>query len=260
MGSGSWNQVSASGDSPAHPSAWEKWYQGWLTPITHPGPTASYNITAAELTTRTVVLLLTNKNGVDWSFGQNSGLGEYFLVENRQLTGYDAGLPACGLLVWHVDETRTSSNLANSVETRKLVDLEEADGNYDLDNNTNRGDAGDPFPGSGNQTSFTSATSPNSNFYTFGSSGVAITNISAGCATTKTATLFSIRIFVDKNNAGTEDGTAANPYNTVLEGINNAPSGSTVGIRAGSYSGAVTNVNKNVSLHALGGAATIGVP
>src|SRR3712207_7293034 len=53
---------------------------------------------------------------------------EYFLVENRQHVGYDAALPGCGLLVWHIDETRTSSNSANADEKLKLVDLEEADG------------------------------------------------------------------------------------------------------------------------------------
>lgn len=32
---------------------------------------------------------------------------EYFLIENRQLgvSGFDRGLPAGGLLVYHVDET-----------------------------------------------------------------------------------------------------------------------------------------------------------
>ena len=29
---------------------------------------------------------------------------EYFLVENRQRTGFDAQLPGDGLLVWHIDE------------------------------------------------------------------------------------------------------------------------------------------------------------
>ena len=82
-----------------------------------------------------------NPGGVDWRFGGVSGRGEYFLVENRQQVGYDAGLPGCGLLVWHVDEWTTPSNLANANEDRGLVDLETADGSSAL------GDPGDPFPG-----------------------------------------------------------------------------------------------------------------
>ena len=30
--------------------------------------------------------------------------GEYFLIENRQKTGYDAGLPNSGLAIWHINE------------------------------------------------------------------------------------------------------------------------------------------------------------
>jgi M6 family metalloprotease-like protein len=30
--------------------------------------------------------------------------GEYFLIENRQKTGYDAGLPDSGLAIWHINE------------------------------------------------------------------------------------------------------------------------------------------------------------
>ncbi len=196
MGAGSWLGTTFSGDTPAHPSAWEKWYQGWLTPkqiqITTTDDSGiqvavTTNIPQVETNkTDSVIQLLDNPNGVDWSFGVKSGTGEYFLVENRQKVGYDAALPGCGLLIWHIDETRTQTNSANADETRKLVDVEEADGLNHLDSKTNRGDAGDPFPGSGNKTTFNDTSTPNSKLYSGSASGVSVTNISA-CAPTMTA-------------------------------------------------------------------------
>src|SRR2546430_8101254 len=63
---------------------------------------------------------------------------EYFLVENRQLVGFDAALPGSGLLIWHVDESQAS----NDVDTHRLLDLEEADEALTGDHPR---DAGDPW-------------------------------------------------------------------------------------------------------------------
>ncbi len=68
---------------------------------------------------------------------------EYFLLENRQQTGYDAALPGNGLLLWHIDENQAG----NTDENHYKVALLQADGNRDLELDHNRGDAGDPFPG-----------------------------------------------------------------------------------------------------------------
>lgn len=108
-------------------------------------------------------------------------------MENRQKVGYDAGLPGCGLLIWHIDETRTSTNAANATDSRRLVDLEEADGLRDLDFNNNKGDPGDPFPGSTNNRTFNNTSNPNSKLYSLAASGVSVTNISASCAATMLA-------------------------------------------------------------------------
>ena len=91
----------------------------------------------------------------------------YFLVENRQHYGFDSDLNGVGLLVYHVDENRTagfdSFGLNNDDENNKLIDLEASDGETDLDDNTNRGDAGDPFFGSTGNTMFNANTNPSSN-------------------------------------------------------------------------------------------------
>ena len=54
---------------------------------------------------------------------------------------------------------------------------------------------------------------------------------------------FAQTIYVDVNNtSGIEDGTAANPYNTVQEGINAAIEGDVVQVAPGTYSPATGEV------------------
>ncbi|MEO6207444.1 MAG: M6 family metalloprotease domain-containing protein [Candidatus Limnocylindrales bacterium] len=183
MGTGSWNRVGShpSGSSPAHPDAFSKVYQGWVTPMRMVGNASGVTI-AAGSTRADIKQLLPNRNGVDWSYRSHRGHGEYYLVENRQRIGYDAGLPGCGVLIWHIDETRTSSNSANSAETRKLVDLVEADGRGDLDRNVNGGDGGDPYPGTSHNLSFGRKSAPTSRSYAGKASGVSVRLRSRTCS------------------------------------------------------------------------------
>ncbi|MGA9397200.1 MAG: M6 family metalloprotease domain-containing protein [Anaerolineaceae bacterium] len=187
MGAGSWNGFTYAGDSPAFPDAWLRWYAGWMTPTTISGYSYGHSIPSAE-SSPTAILLRPNTNGVDWLYRQHSGQGEYFLVENRQLTSYDSALPGCGLLIWHIDETVTASNSANANETHPLVKLIEADGLDQLKLKLNRGNIGDPYPGSSSNRNFTLYTTPNSKLYNGIDSFVRVTNIS-NCAATMTADL-----------------------------------------------------------------------
>lgn len=119
----------------------------------------------------------------------NSGAigSEYFLVENRQKTGYDAYLPGSGLLVWHIDESKTG----NAQEwwpgqpngSHYLVAAEQADGLFELEHKIDQGDAADPFPGSLGKTTFDAASSPNSDSYSAGTTLVRIDNISPSAGT-----------------------------------------------------------------------------
>jgi M6 family metalloprotease-like protein len=191
MSGGSWNRVGSnySGSSPALPNAWLKWYQGWLNPTAVNGTLTSQSIPQAA-TNPTAFLLRPNPNGVDWIFRQQSGVGEFFLVENRQLTSYDQGLPGSGLLIWHIDESVTFTNDANANYSRPLVKLMQADGLDHLSNrsNGNRGDAGDPYPGTSINRTFNYTSNPNSRLYNGQDSLVQVTNISNSAAT-MTATL-----------------------------------------------------------------------
>jgi len=188
MGGGSWNSYLGNhGNSPALPDAWLKWYQGWIAPTPVVGTLNGASI-GQSATGPTAYLLGANPNGVDWDFYNHSGSGEYFLVENRNYAGYDAGLPGCGLLITHIDETVTNTNNANANENRPLVKVIEADGWNDLYLANNRGDTGDPYPGSKNNQVFGYNTTPNSRLYSGADSQVEVNTIS-GCGATMTANL-----------------------------------------------------------------------
>jgi len=187
MSYGSWlKTVGYAGSVPAHPDAWSKWYQGWLTPHLVSGVETGAPLPEVESYPR-VNQLRNNPGGVDWIFNQHAGSGEYFLIENRQKTGYDAGLPGCGLLIWHVDESRTSDVAANAADSRRLVCLEEADGLRELDSNASQGDAGDPYPGLGANLAFNDSSNPDSRLYSGAKSDVSVARISDTCAATMSA-------------------------------------------------------------------------
>ncbi len=159
MAGGSWN---GDGEIPAHPSAWCKANQGWISVVNQ---TTNGTVTIPDVETNHKIYRL-------WKNGAPSS--EYFLVENRQLTGYDRKLPGDGLLIWHIDEAIDS----NSDENHPKVALEQADGLRQLENAANRGDKGDPYPGSSGNTSFTHTSNPSSKSYAGTATQVAVTDIS----------------------------------------------------------------------------------
>jgi len=168
MGTGIWNSVGTYiGETPSHLSAWSKVATNFTIPQDIDFDEAAVSIAQAETIEDTKRL---------WVDRYKSDLSqEYFLVENRQQTGYDAGLPGEGLLIWHIDEGQVS----NEDENHKRVDLEEADGLNDLDNQSNRGDGADSFPGTLPNFTFDNASNPNSKNYAGANTGIAVTSISA---------------------------------------------------------------------------------
>ena len=173
MGGGSWNWTNGSGDTPAHMSAWCKWFLGWVNPV----PVRGYNadwVFSASAVSDSVALFLPNPGGPgDWD-RRGRGVGEYFLVENRYKTGFDAGLPGSGLAIWHIDESRGD----NTDENHKLVGLMEADGRRDLDHKVNRGDDGDLYPGSTDNRRFGDLTWPDDRWYDYRTTGCSVRSIS----------------------------------------------------------------------------------
>lgn len=76
---------------------------------------------------------------------------EYFLVENRQLTGWDAYLPGHGMLIWHVDYVAAvfDNSEVNNSPTHQHVDLIEANGKKQKNFAS-----GHPFPGTSSVTEY----------------------------------------------------------------------------------------------------------
>jgi|GEM_PF-2447136 Listeria/Bacterioides repeat/M6 family metalloprotease domain len=133
MGAGNWGFASGEepGTSPSHLDPWSKILLGFVTP------------TAATGGNQDVMSLA---NGYNVIKVPTSDPLQYFLVENRELNGFDAGLAPYtgngkGILIWHIDEnvlsedvlingyhyTRFKGNQVNGDVTHKGVDLEEAD-------------------------------------------------------------------------------------------------------------------------------------
>lgn len=124
--------------TPPYLNALERYTLGWLTPTTLDSGRSP--ISLANIGKNTALILPSSHDS------------EFFLLENRQLTTWDAGLPGHGMLIWHVNYDSTTWN-ANDVNNTSLrVDVVEADGVASY------GDAGDPFPGTSKVKSFSKFT------------------------------------------------------------------------------------------------------
>ena len=195
MGSASYNGVQRDGDTPGHFDPWCKAKMGWLVPVDYTLDSQNVQFPSAATTPFAAKLW---KDGLA---GQ-----QYFLVENRFTNGFDAALPGAGLLIWHIDETKGGDiavwNKDNTQTWYPIsfagapaitnngnfhVALMQADNLWQLNLTNkalqNRGDAGDPFPGSTGNRLFGPSTALNSQAYNVGAtpgydSFVTVSNIS----------------------------------------------------------------------------------
>ena len=161
---GSWSALdygpyNNDGCTPPLYSAFERYALGWIDPLPIDGAVNA-----------TLYPIGTNQAGII----RTSDPDEFFLVENRQQTGWDEFIPGHGMLVWHVDynESVWDSNKVNNTASHQYVDLEEADG---LKSETTR--AGDSFPGTAGTTSFTDTTNPSMKTWSGQALGLPITDI-----------------------------------------------------------------------------------
>ncbi len=147
-------------DTPPHYDAWSKSFEGWTTPADMTG--VSGEVVLGQVSdTDDVIRLLANPDGVEVG-----GSGEYFLLENRQNSGFDQGLPGCGILIWHIDEAKSNNQQeGHDAVNHRLVDLEQADGLAELNIDGKSADAGDPFPGSTNNQLWDEGSNPHSLLY-----------------------------------------------------------------------------------------------
>lgn len=158
------------GESPARYDAWSLQQMGWTTvrPLTTNG-----TYTVGPVPTADTVFYVSVQ-------GANPR-NEYFLIENRQEVQADSAMlrfhcavsgdpPGCGggLLIYHVDGlkecmiTTCGNNDMNAGPIHGLV-VEEADGLRNLWGDVagrNRGDGGDPYPGTSADSTFSFNTNP----------------------------------------------------------------------------------------------------
>jgi len=165
MAAGSWGGDTYSAERPVHFCAWSKIKVGWIIPTEIDASDSPVTVPQIEKTTSPVICKISAEMGD----------GEHLLIENRQKRSYDARLPAGGLLIWHVDDNKSDND---DEADHYMVALLQADGNRDLENGSDKGDAGDPFPGSTTNRSLTPDTNPNSDSYFNGDTHISIKNIS----------------------------------------------------------------------------------
>jgi len=171
MAGGSWNGPSYMGGSPAHPDAWSRIFLGFVTPTVPTYDQNGVNFPQVE-TNATIYKLWTN----------GSPASEYFLIENRQKTGYDAYLPGDGMLIWHIDDNKAGNTdewwPGSGNPSHYKVALVQADNLWEMEKNIGYADNADPFPGSTVNRNFSGITSPNSNSYSGTGTSVSLVSIS----------------------------------------------------------------------------------
>jgi M6 family metalloprotease-like protein len=175
MGSGAWGCMPPPGhhpERPCHMDAWSKSMMGWVDVETL-GPGLDHGV----LTLPPVV-----SSRRVYRVEAGDGSGDYFLLENRQPIGFDSDLPEGGMLVWRIDASlladRWGTNSVNNDRARMGVTLLQADGRNDLGTPAgNRGDAGDPFPGSASQVVLHTASSPSTLSHLASPTGLTVLDI-----------------------------------------------------------------------------------
>jgi M6 family metalloprotease-like protein len=137
------------GNTPPAYSAYERFFMGWLTPrlITEPE-----NITLAELNESQEALLISSSDQHNL-IGNDPNPTTFYLLENRQQTGWDEYLPGHGLMLTKIQYNykKWYDNTVNNTAKSMGVDLIEADGkapDYDdaRPSNGYMGKAKDLFP------------------------------------------------------------------------------------------------------------------
>ena len=97
---------------PAGYTAYEKWMAGWIEPTELAGEDVTVESLAA-----------TSENGAAYIMYNDGHTDEYYMIENRQKTKWDASIPTKGLMITHVDFDKEiwQQNTPNSKITQSDV-------------------------------------------------------------------------------------------------------------------------------------------
>jgi len=149
MASGNWNN---GGACPAHINMYQKIQFGWVNPTV---------LTQAQAITG---MPNSETNAVAYRYDTSTS-GEYFVLENRQKTGFDQYIPGTGLLIYHVSITNAdiNNNTVNIASPQKVYPVCASATTNPTATAASYGSintAGCPFPGTSNKTSFTDYSIP----------------------------------------------------------------------------------------------------
>jgi hypothetical protein len=109
---------------------------------------------------------------------------EYILIENRQQVKWDEVMPASGIVMYHVDETKPDNSQVgypgheNWPDSHYRVSIIQQDGLYEIEKGINNGDTNDYWGTEGMVLGPGPETFPNTDSYTLGSTGLKITIMS----------------------------------------------------------------------------------
>ena len=137
------------GNTPPTYSAHERFYLGWLTPEIL-NETGDFELEELQKSNKAYIVTSTGEHNLD---GGNPNPATYYLLENRQKTGWDRYLPGHGLMITKTiyNENNWYNNIPNNNRYLQGYDLIEADGKAP---NNDYGKGGDLFPGTANVTSY----------------------------------------------------------------------------------------------------------
>lgn len=262
MGTGCWGCALddfVQGATPVNLDAWSRQYLGWATPRI-PMTTGSMTF-GAPLASETAPVKLADPR---------ISTNEYFLIENRPPTGWDAGMARSfldtwsgGLLVLHVDEsigTPASNNInhytAGGHQGVTVDEASTANGSLYLTGASfSDGNKRHLFY-SGNNTSFTAATTPNSKLYNGTSIGVSLASISTASASmtatvTPCAAVSTPTFTPDGGTYAVAKYVAISTANTAGSSIYYTTDGSTPSSSNGILYSTPVKVNKDVTIRAI---------
>lgn len=166
-GMGSWDLMSQGSDNnygytPAGYTSYEKYQCGWLTPITLTGEQEITNMKALS------------EGGEAYIIYNKANNNEFYMLENRQKTGWDAALPGNGLLILHVDYSQSiwRNNQINIDPTHQRVTIFHAD---NKDGTSQSDEANDPYPYRANNK-LTNTSAPAARLFNSNSGGTKFMN------------------------------------------------------------------------------------
>ena len=150
MDQGNYNNNSC---TPAGYTSYERWFAGWLEPTELNEMTKIKKMRPLSYSPEAYILY------------NEANRNEFYLLENRQLKGFDSALYGHGLLILHVNYNRNKwrNNTVNSYDSLQLMTIIPADGTCSSKTETDL--AGDPFPGIQNNTALTNNTTPAATLY-----------------------------------------------------------------------------------------------